>query len=208
MVGVYVPPKFQVGDDDAWDIVTDAGAATLVLATPDGLQSAFAPVLVSGDRLALYAHVARANPWWRAITPDVEVLALFVAASAYVSPLNYPSRIENPNVVPTWNYAMAQVRGKVRIRDDQEWKLDQVRNLTHQFERGHDPEWLVDDMDDEFRSSQLKAIVGLEIEVVSIEAKAKLSQNRPDVDRVSVQSNFARGTLAQQIVGARMKLTE
>jgi transcriptional regulator len=208
MIVMYLPPKFHMSDDDTWGIVSDVGAATLVLSATNGLESAFAPVIVSEDRQKLYSHLARANSWWRAVTPGAEVLALFVAASAYVSPLNYPSRIENPNVVPTWNYVMVQVRGKVRIHDDAEWKLNQVRALTHQFEHDHDPEWLVDDMDEEYRASQLKAIVGVEIDVVAIEGKAKLSQNRPDVDRLSVQSRFAQGTLAQRIVAERMKSVE
>ncbi|MDH2903458.1 MAG: FMN-binding negative transcriptional regulator [Actinomycetota bacterium] len=207
MAGMYVPPKFHLSDDEAWGVVADVGAATLVRATAHGLESAFAPVIVSDDRLALYSHLAKANPWWRDVESGAEVLALFMAASAYVSPLNYPSRDENPDVVPTWNYTLVQVRGKVHVREEMEWKLHQVRELTHQFEVGHEPEWLVDDMDPGFRSSQLKAIVGLEIEVVAIEGKAKLSQNRPEIDRDNVQAAFSRGTLAQQVVAERMRAT-
>lgn len=208
MAVVYVPAKFKVADDDAWRIVADAGAATLVIATPDGLLSAFAPVVVSEDRRALYAHLARANPWWRAVTPEMEVLAIFVAASAYVSPSNYPSREENPHVVPTWNYAMAQVHGRVRLHDDAQWTLSQVRAMTEQFERDRNPSWRVDDMDAAFRSSQVAAIVGVEIEVVTIEAKAKLSQNRPEVDRQNVRARFAVGTAQERIVAARMPAGE
>ena len=63
MVAMYVPAKFQVDDDDAWRIVTDAGAATLVLATPEGLVSAFAPVIVSEDRReALTAFAEKRKP--------------------------------------------------------------------------------------------------------------------------------------------------
>ncbi|MBW4030629.1 MAG: FMN-binding negative transcriptional regulator [Acidobacteria bacterium] len=207
MDAVYVPLKFHLSDDEAWDVVADVGAATLVRATAHGLDSAFAPVIVSDNRLALYSHLAKANPWWRDVESGAEVLALFTAASAYVSPLDYPSRDENPDLVPTWNYILVQVRGRVHVREELEWKLHQVRELTHQFEVGHEPEWLVDDMDPDFRSTQLKAIVGLEIEVVSIEGKAKLSQNRPEIDRVNVQAAFTRGTPAQQIVAQKMKAT-
>ena len=204
---MYVPPKFHLSGDEAWGAVTDAGAATLVRTTAHGLESAFAPVVVSDNRRALYSHLARANPWWRDVESGSEVLALFLAASAYVSPLNYPSRDENPDVVPTWNYLLVQVRGKVHVHEESEWKLHQVRELTHHFEVGHEPEWLVDDMDLDYRSSQLKAIVGLEIEVVSIEGKAKLSQNRPEIDRANVQAAFTRGTLAQRIVAEKMRGT-
>lgn len=205
---VYRPPQFLLDDDDAWKIVADVGAATLVRTTENGLESAFAPVIVSESRDKLFAHLARANSWWRGATPDADVLALFVAASAYVSPLNYPSRVDNPHVVPTWNYVMVQVRGTVRFHDDAEWTLDQVRSLTHHFEHDHDPEWRVDDMDATYRASQVKAIVGVEIDVVAIEGKAKLSQNRPEVDRLGVRSNFANGSLAERIVAERMDEAE
>jgi transcriptional regulator len=50
----------------------------------------------------------------------------------------------------------------------------------------------------------MKAIVGVEIDVVSIEGKAKLSQNRPDVDRRNVRESFAEGSLAERNVAHRM----
>jgi len=205
---MYVPPKFKVGDEDAWRIVTDAGAGMLVIATTQGLASVFVPVVMSEDRRTLRSHLAKANPWWKAAVEGTEVLALFVAASAYVSPSNYPSRLENPNVVPTWNYAAAEVRGRLTLHEEPEWKVDQVRAQTHQFERGRDPEWLVDDMDEQYRDSQLKAIVGIEIVVDSIEGKAKLSQNRPDIDRQSIREHLARGSFGERGVAQRMEPAE
>lgn len=201
---VYVPPKFTVDDEDAWRIVGDAGAGVLVNATSSGLQSVFVPVIVSEDRRLLTAHVARANPWWRAVEEGAEILALFVAASAYVSPSLYPSRQEDPRVVPTWNYVAAEVRGRATVRHEPEWKLDQVRALTGHFEAGRDPEWLLDQLDEHYRDQQLRAIVGVEIEVVEIIGKAKLSQNRPAIDHDRVREHFAHGSLAEQNVAKRM----
>jgi transcriptional regulator len=201
---MYVPPKFSVDDAAAWRIVEDAGAGMLVLHSPDGLASVYVPVIVSGDRRTMLSHLARANPWWRSVTNGAEVLALFLAASAYVSPTYYPSRVESPGVVPTWNYVAAEVRGRVTLHHDDAWKLRQVRELTHHFEEGRDPEWNVDDLDEKYLRGQLGAIVGIEIEVLSIEGKAKLSQNRSDVDRHSVRDHFAQGSLAERNVSERM----
>lgn len=205
MGNVYVPPKFAVDDDDAWRIVNDAGAGMLVIATADGLKSVFVPVIVSEDRRKLLSHLARANPWWKSVNDGMDVLGLFLAASAYVTPSYYPSRLENPGVVPTWNYVAAEVRGLLTLHDDAQWKLNQVRTLTHHFEEGRDPEWLVDDLDEEYRDRQLKAIVGIEIDVIAIEGKAKLSQNRPEVDARSVRNHFADGSLQERNVAQRMK---
>jgi len=204
---VYVPPKHAVDLDEAWQIVNDAGAGMLVIATTDGLASVFVPVVVSDDRTTIRSHLARANSWWKSVGEDTNVLALFLTASAYVSPTYYPSRLENPGVVPTWNYVAAEVRGRVTLHDELEWKLEQVRTVTGQFERGRDPEWRVDDLDAHYRDQRLKAIVGLEIAVTSIEGKAKMSQNRPDVDQTSVRDHLSERSFAEQDVARQMKST-
>lgn len=201
---MYVPPKFAVDDDEAWQIVADAGAGMLVIQTPEGMASVYVPILVSDDRRILATHVARANPWWKAVEEGADVLALFLAASAYVTPSYYPSRLENPGVVPTWNYVAAEVHGRATIHDDLEWKLRQTGLVTERFERGRDPEWRADDLDQQFREGQLKAIVGIEITVASIVGKAKLSQNRPENDRVNVREQFSEGSLSERSVAQRM----
>jgi transcriptional regulator len=201
---MYVPPKFFVDDQAAWRIVDDAGAGMLVIQTPEGLASVYVPVIVSEDRRTMLSHLARANPWWKTVSDGTEVLALFLAASAYVSPNYYPSRLESPGVVPTWNYVAAEVRGRATLHDDSEWKLNQVTRLTHHFERPYDPEWKVADLDETYRNGQLKGIVGIEIEVLGIQGKAKLSQNRPEIDHDSVRDHFAKGSLSEQNVAKRM----
>lgn len=202
---MYVPPAFSTDDDDAWRVVKDAGAGMLVVNTPDGLASLFVPVVVSDDRRTLTSHLAKANSWWRSASSGDEVLGLFVAASAYVSPSLYPSRIENPGVVPTWNYVAAEVRGRLTLHDDPAWTALQVRAATRNFEAGRDREWRVDDSPADYVDRQLKAIVGIEIEVLSIEGKAKLSQNRPPIDHDSVRDHLAEGTLGDRIVAQRMR---
>ena len=201
---MYVPPKHAIDEEAAWAVVREAGAGMLVVAAPDGLRSVFVPVIVSDDRTKVLSHVAKANPWWRTVDDGDEVLGLFLVASAYVSPSNYPSRFESPGTVPTWNYVAAEVRGRARVHDDAQWLHHQVRELTDQFEAGRSPRWRVEDAPGEYVDRQVKAIVGVEIDVVSIEGKAKLSQNRPDIDHDSVRDNFARGTPAERNVAARM----
>lgn len=202
---MYVPPQFYVNDDDAWRIVQDAGAGTLVISGANGLASVFVPINVGDDRTTITSHVAKANPWWKSAIDGTDVLALFLAASAYVSPSNYPSRHKNPSVVPTWNYVTAEVRGRLTLHDDSQWKLDQVRTMTRHFEEGRDPEWLVDDLDEEYRNRQLQGIVGIEIEVTGIEGKAKLSQNRPAEDEQGVRGHFLGGSLRERNIALRMK---
>ena len=203
---MYVPPKFSVEQEAAWKIVKEAGAGLLVASSPEGMDSVFVPVVVSEDRTKMTSHLAKANKWWRALKDGDEVLAVFLAASAYVSPSNYPSRFENSGVVPTWNFVMAEVRGTVTVHPDAEWLKKQTTSVTEEFERQRNPQWLVSEMPSEFFDQQLKAIVGIEILVTDIQGKAKLSQNRPEIDHNSVRDNFAQGTLGEQNVANRMNL--
>lgn len=205
---MYVPAKHAVDEEAAWAIVRESGAGMLVIAAPDGLQSVFVPVVVSDDRRTIVSHVARANSWWRSLTNGTEVLAIFLAASAYVSPSNYPSRFERPGTVPTWNYVAAEVRGRITVHDDVEWLLSQVRLVTELFEADRSPRWSIDDAPSEYISQQVRAIVGIEIEVVAIEGKAKLSQNRHEIDHDAVRDNLATGSFTERIVAEHMKNNE
>jgi transcriptional regulator len=203
---MYVPPNFKVDEAAAWRIVDDAGAGMLVINADEGLMSVFVPVVTSEDRRTIRFHVARANAWWRAVKDDDEVLAIFLAASAYVSPSLYPSRLESPGVVPTWNYVACEVRGRLQVHDDKEWTSRQIHDLTDHFESGRSPQWHVEDSPAEYIGHQLSAIVGLELEVTSIVGKAKLSQNRPEIDHDNVRDTFSEGTLGERNVSSRMTL--
>lgn len=205
---MYVPPKHSVDEDAAWGIVRAAGAGMLIRSTPGGLESVYVPVVVGDDCQTLLTHVARANRWWRSVNDGDDVLVIFLTASAYVSPSNYPSRLENPGVVPTWNYVAAEVRGKILVHDDPQWLSRQVRLVTKSFEENREPEWRVEDAPATYVDQQLKAIVGIEIQVISVQGKAKLSQNRSDVDHDAVRDSFAQGTLSERIVAARMNRDE
>ena len=79
-----------------------------------------------------------------------------------------------------------------------------MRLVTEQFEAGRSPQWLLDDAPSEYVARQVKAIVGIEIDVVAVQGKAKLSQNRPEVDHDAVRDNLAQGTPAERNVAARM----
>jgi transcriptional regulator len=201
---MYVPPKFQQDDAEAWALVHEAQAGTFVIQVNGELRSVLTPVVVSDDRKTITLHLAKANPWWRDVEPGTPVLGLFLAASAYVSPTYYPSLAEIKNHVPTWNYAMVELRGTVTIHPESDWLLNQVTQLTDHFEENKLPRWWVSDAPAEYIEQQLKAIVGVEITISSIEGKAKLSQNRLDDDRESVKQHLSEGSLAEQNVSRFM----
>ncbi len=109
-------------------------------------------------------------------------------------------------MVPTWNYTVAHVYGRLVIHDDPAWVESHVRRLTHRHEAAEAHPWSVDDAPDRFVRGQLRAIVGLELRISRVEAKLKLSQNRADDDIEGVVTGLRdRGDhrSADAVLGAR-----
>ena len=144
--------------------------------------------------------MARNNDQWR--KPALgESLAIVRGPDAYVSPSWYAAKAEHGRVVPTWNYVTAHVYGRLVVHDDPAWVEDIVRRLTAKHEAarlaspGQPPAWSVDDAPRAFIEGQLRAIVGLELQITRIEAKAKLSQNRPVADIAASWRACPRGAM-------------
>ena len=68
------------------------------------------------------------------------------------------------------------------IHDDAEWVEALVRRLTSTYESPRIAPWSVDDAPKDFIAGQLRAIVGVELVISRVEAKFKMSQNRPEAD--------------------------
>jgi transcriptional regulator len=188
---LYIPAHFAADDDAVRDLLARHGAADLITLTADGLLATMLPFAYDqgagrqdSQWGALLGHVARNNDQWRKPAQG-ESLAIVRGPDAYVSPSWYAAKAEHGRVVPTWNYVTAHVYGELVVHDDPAWVEDVVRRLTAKHEAartetaGQAPAWSVDDAPRKFIEGQLRAIVGLELQITRIEAKAKLSQNRP-----------------------------
>jgi transcriptional regulator len=196
---MYVPKHFAADESVVRELLVGHGAGDLITSTADGLLATLLPFVYDpsvGEQGALLGHVARNNPQWK--TPVLgEALAIITGPDAYISPSAYASKQDHGRVVPTWNYVIAHVYGELVIHDDPAWLDGLVRRLTHKHEAGFAEQWSVDDAPEAYVSGQLRAIVGVELVISRIEAKAKLSQNRSgaDIDGV-VESLEARGEVA------------
>ncbi len=178
-------PKHNLADEDSLaQLLANLRAADLVSATPDGLFATFLPLLHDrsiGAHGALLGHVARRNDHWRLRTLGESVVIVH-GPEAYISPSGYASKREHGRVVPTWNYLTAHIYGELRIHDDPIWLEDIVRRLTERHESGRPHPWGVDDAPRSYVEGQLRAIVGVELVISRIEAKAKLGLNRTTAD--------------------------
>jgi len=185
---MYIPAHFAPDDETVGELLRNHGAADLVTLTEQGLVATMLPFIYLpevGEHGALYGHVARNNPQWK--LPAVgDALAIVRGPDAYVSPTWYASKAEHGRVVPTWNYVTAHVYGQFVVHDDPVWTERLVRRLTAKHEAANAHPWSVDDAPRAFIEGQLRAIVGIEVAISRIEAKAKLSQNRPAADVAGV----------------------
>lgn len=182
---MYVPGFAAVDEDRARDMVADIGSGWLVTGTADGPPAAtLMPILWRGDRLV--AHMARANPHWRAIVDGMPGLVIVAGPEAYISPSWYAAKAEHGRVVPTWNYLAVNLTGAVHTHHDPTWLRGLVTDLTNRHERVRAEPWHVTDAPDEFITAQLRAIVGIEMHVEHAAGKAKLSQNRSAADQLGV----------------------
>ena len=187
---LYVPRSNVMDADDVRPFVHAVAVAQLVTVGDDGVPDAtFLPVLWEGDRLV--GHVARANGHWRRIVDGSPALAIVTGRDAYVSPSWYASKAEHGKVVPTWNYSVVHLRGSVTVHDDPEWVRALVTRLTDRHEESRTEPWHVSDAPDDYIDKNIRPIVGVEMVIESVEAKAKLSQNRSDEDRAGVAAGLA-----------------
>jgi transcriptional regulator len=158
---------------------------------PAGLHVSHLPFLPERDargRVRLLAHVARANEQWKALADAEQVVAIFQGPHAYVSPTWYAS---HPSV-PTWNYAVVHAHGRARLMDEPQLH-DLLLRLSSAYEAGNTPPWKMSALPADYTQSMLNAVVGFEIEVERLEAKFKLSQNRPADARHVADVLEARG---------------
>ena len=88
--------------------------------------------------------------------------------------------------MPTWNYVAVHAWGPLIVHDDAVWLRQQIEELTRRQEPGSTAPWAVTDAPADFVATQIKMIVGIEIPIARIEAKWKVSQNRPAADRIGV----------------------
>lgn len=186
---MYQLPHFEVTDRAALvDVMRKHPLAQLVSSGSAGLIANPIPFIVreDGETLVLRAHLARANPQWKALAAGDETLVIFQSIEHYISPSWYATKAETHKVVPTWNYVIVQARGPVTVQDTADWKHAQVDALTAEQEQGRAEPWAVQDAPEAFVDAQMRGIVGIEMRVISLIGKAKLSQNRHEADRAGV----------------------
>ena len=156
-------------------------------------------MLLEGESAQLIGHLAAPNPHAQALVDGAPITAIFHGPQGYVSPSWYTVK----KAVPTWNYAVVHVRGRVVRVDDSNGKEDVLKALIDRHDLPYHAQW--DALDLDYREGMKRGIVGLRVVVESIGAKFKLSQNRSAQDRAGVAAGLAQGDASAQALAGLMQ---
>ena len=208
---MYLPEHFkEARDDELLRTIAAYPFGALVVRGPNGLDANHVPFLVDEAKVEpkkLLAHIARANLLWKEVEDGDEALVIFRADDAYISPNWYPSKHEFHRQVPTWNYRIVHVHGKLYIRDDERFVRGVVARLTrtHEAQTGASRPWRMTDSSAEYIDQMLSNIVGIEIEITKMVGKWKLSQNKDERDRANAANELSQR--GEQEISAAMLST-
>ncbi len=174
---MYLPKQFEETD---WPAIAaflrEFSFGLLVTTGPDGLPTAtHLPLELheTGEARTLRGHLARANPQWKTFG-ERPALTVFSQPHAYVSSSWY-----NHVNVPTWNYLAVHLYGPLRLVDGDEL-IEQIRQQVATYETGRANAFSLEKFSEKELQQHLRGLVGFELTIETVQAKAKLSQNRDD----------------------------
>ena len=209
---MYVPSSnAEQRPEVMFDFIEAHPLGILVTGSDEGLFATHLPLLLDrsrGPHGTLQGHIARANRQHAIAAAEMEALVIFSGPDAYISPSFYPSKAEHGKVVPTWNYVAVHAYGRVRYTSDVQHLRAHVGRLTGHHEASRAEPWSVEDAPVDYVDQQLRAIVGVEIDITRLEGKWKMSQNRSaaDIDGVVAglgASEEARERMVADLVQSR-----
>ena len=195
---MYIPKLNEVTDEPTlWALMREFNFALLISSDAAGVPFATpVPFTMDESKRVLRTHIAKANPQWKHLEPDRDVLVVFQAEHALISPRWYESSPQ----VPTWNYATVHAYGRPRILEFAELRAQLGALMDHHAHTDH-----MRDLPEEFVDRLQNGIVGIEVAVMKLEGKFKLSQNKSEQDQRNVIQHLDQQGELERGVAARMQ---
>ncbi len=159
-------------------------------------------IIEEHGKLFIRSHFAKANAQWKAIIENTS-LVIFSEPHAYISPANY----ETEKNVPTWNYLAVHAYGKAQLLESAEDKAELLKHTIQTFEAGYLHQW--DALPEDYKLKMMNGIVAFEIEVMDLQAKKKLSQNRTEQEQQNIIHTLEKSSdTNEKEIAAYMKDTK
>ncbi|MEO6070593.1 MAG: FMN-binding negative transcriptional regulator [Chitinophagaceae bacterium] len=124
------------------------------------------------NKFYLQAHFMKGTDHHKAFHANSNALCVFTGAQAYVSASWY----QQPKTASTWNYMSVHCRGVIEFQTEA-WLMEILEKTTAYFENNPQSPASFQHLSPKYVSRLAKAIIGIEIEVKSLDAVFKLSQN-------------------------------
>jgi transcriptional regulator len=169
------------GDVDLLRLVAEHPWVTLVSATSEGLVVSALPVIPARDPqgVEVVGHLARSDAEEHELG-RCDAVIVVQGVYGYVSPGWY---VGGP-YVPTWNYVTAHLHGRPEALDAAA-TYDVLDRTVNHFEQARPKAFHLDDVKG-YAERLAPAVVGFRLLPERVDAKAKLSQDKPAVDRAGV----------------------
>lgn len=183
---MYNPTRFKNSNvDEAVEFISKNPFAILISTNHDEVLISHLPIVLKekndSEKLILTGHMARANEHWKYLSGQ-NVKIIFNGVHSYISALWYAK-----NDVPTWNYVSAHVTGRLNLIED----FKGISQSLIELNKHMDDTWNFFIPEDLKGDNLSLNIVAFEIEVLDINFKQKLSQNKSISDRLSIINNLA-----------------
>ncbi|MED4784699.1 FMN-binding negative transcriptional regulator [Brevibacillus choshinensis] len=188
MILVYIPKQYRMDPDEAVQMMKSYPFALLVTVDEHRPLATHIPLEIREDEGKIFAtgHIAYGNMQKKTLDNNSDVLLIFQGPHAYISSSWY-EREE----VPTWDYLAVYAYGTARVLTLDELKSALDSMLKH-YESHRENGRLWDTFNPELLEREMKGIVGFEIEITSIQASAKMSQNRNNTDYKSIVAELEK----------------
>lgn len=178
MLIMYIPKQYRMENEEAVQIMKSNPFALLITVDEHRPLAAHIPLEIREDEGKIYAtgHIAYGNMQKKTLDNNSDVLLIFQGQHAYISSSWYQCE-----EVPTWDYLAVHAYGSARVITEDELKSSLDTMLNH-YESNRENGRTWETFNPELLKSEMKGIVGFEIEITSIQAASKMSQNRNDTD--------------------------
>lgn len=148
----------------------------LVTSGRSGLEANHFPFEFDESLSVIRTHLSQANPLWSPGADHTEALVIFQGPNHYISPGWQPGRAQSGRVAPSWNYVVVHVYGTLTFVENPVLMRGHLEALTMAQESRFADPWSLDEAPAGFLETLAQRIVGIEIRVTQIAAKAQACQ--------------------------------
>ena len=175
---MFIPNIYKSEDQELMKNIISENGFALLISDKEKLSATHSMFLLNEteDGFFLETHISKANFQAKVLKHGDEVLCDFLGAHSYISSSWY----DHQNV-STWNYEAVQIRGIVKLMNDEEL-YEHLRKLTFKYENTQKCPMFVENMDADFVKKEMKGAFGINIYPTEIFIANKLSQNRKEED--------------------------